>query len=444
MKNQWGLRLFKLFVLFGVPSFGLLYAFQFIGQTGETAPFRAFIPGLFSVSRGANASDKTDIPLESSLTIVNFWATWCPPCVEEFPSMVEMRRQLAGKDIRLVFVSVDEDWNNVLQFLNKNSVPYDPETMFWDPSRKTAETWGTTQFPETYVLRRDSWAVERIIGAQVWSRPTAIDYFVKLADKFKNVTKKSTAHAGVLLHELLISSAFAQEATEAPVAAPKAKKKEAVKAVAVEEPMIHEQDQKNLEKLRANIGVATTNLQNAEAAEKEESRNLQEQKIVFERRQKELSEAQSDLEKIEAKAKEIAGLLSKTSDSLKAEEREKKKVEAQIRDIQNKITELQKRIEQSKDELNQANKGLNTRVQAIETYEKAKESSEEEGKSLSAKKETAAQLVSDRKKEAAKASKEISDRERKLAEIRTQMARAKKVLEEQKKKLSEFDQMLKK
>ena len=45
--------------------------------------------------------------------LVNFWATWCPPCVEEVPSMEELARRLDGSDMRLLAVSVDDDWDTI-------------------------------------------------------------------------------------------------------------------------------------------------------------------------------------------------------------------------------------------------------------------------------------------------------------------------------------------
>jgi len=435
MRNSLGLRLFKLFVLFGVPLLGVLYAYQFTDQDGEKSglvPFRPFQPSDFSVSVGGEAAKLAQIPSDNAITVVNFWATWCPPCVEEFPAMIEMRRQLEKSDFRLVFVSVDDDWSKVLQFLKVNNVPYDPQSMFWDPTKKTSLAWGSKKFPETYVVRRDLWVVERIIGLQAWTRPQVISYFENLALKFKGIPPKTSMHS--LLVDTFVNKSFANTSDE---------KTESSEKIA-DEPLVHEQDQKSLSLLKSNIETATQNLQNAEAAEKEELRNLEEQKIILSRREKELDEAESDLEKIQLKSKEVSQILSKTSTSMKLEEREKAKIEAQMKEIQSKIIELQKKIDQSKDELTQATKGLNTRVQSIETYEKARESSEEESSALKAKKETATQLVSDRKKEVSNARKGIRDRDEKLRDIRSQMAKAKRVLEDQKKKLNEFEQLLKK
>lgn len=440
------LRIFKLFVLIGFPAFGLLYAYQFTGQDREViVPFKTFKAPEYSVNSPGSTSSDARIPLSEAVTVLNFWATWCPPCVEEFPAMMELRRQLKGKGVNLVFVSVDEDWNNVLKFLKTNNVALDSANMFWDPSKATAKKWGSEKFPETYVVRRDGWVVEKIIGQQAWTRPGVIQYFVELGDKFKGVTAFNKWLSTIGLTRLVqnVAGQFITKAYAEDTKKPKANT-EKDSGYSSNDPLIHEQDKKTIDKLKQNIETATQNLQNAEAAEKEENRNLQEQKIIFERRTKELNESQSDLEKIEAKTKEVNLLLSKTSDSLKLEEREKRKVESQIKDIQAKIVELQKKLESAKDDLNQANKGLNTRVQSIETFEKAKESSEEESNQLKTKHDKAKGVVAERKKEVDKASKEISDRERKLSEIRSQLAKAKRVLDEQKQKLSEFEQMLKK
>ncbi|MEO5668706.1 MAG: TlpA disulfide reductase family protein, partial [Bdellovibrionota bacterium] len=114
-KLQWT----KLAILLLIPVMGVLYAYQFTGQAREEiVPFKPFKPVLWSVSRGQVGTipveelEHMDIPLEAPITVVNFWATWCPPCVEEFPALLELQRRLEGK-VDIVFVSVDDKWENV-------------------------------------------------------------------------------------------------------------------------------------------------------------------------------------------------------------------------------------------------------------------------------------------------------------------------------------------
>ena len=426
MKSN-GLRWFKLSVILGFPLLGLLYAYQFTGQERElVVPFHSFKAPSAQVSVGGEPSRTQGLSFQTPVTIVNFWATWCPPCVEEFPAMVELQRQLEGKGVQIVFVSVNEKWADVEQFLKVNSIKLTEGRLFWDPLKTTAAAWGSTKFPETYVVRRDGWVVEKVIGLQQWTRPVVIKYFLDLGEKFKSLPLKASLDN---LNFLSLPQAWAADSKSSETIAP--------------EPLLHEQDQKTLTTMRTNIETATQNLQKAEAALREEDRNLKEQKVVHDRKKKEQLDSESDLEKIETKSKEIKTALNKTEESLRTEEREKKKIEGLIKDIQARIADLQRRIEESKDQLNQGNKSLNTRVQTLETLEKAKESSEEEMKVLQSKVERAKVLVGEKRQATLEASKEIDSRERRIREIRNQVALAEETLKKQKLMLEEFEKLLK-
>jgi cytochrome c biogenesis protein CcmG, thiol:disulfide interchange protein DsbE len=185
-KLQW----IKLSVLILIPAMGALYAYQFTGQAREEiVPFKPFMPKSLQVSRGqvgAASLESFDLPLKAPVTLVNFWATWCPPCVEEFPAMLELQRRLEGK-VDVVFVSIDEKWEDVDAFFKKHGLEVAEGRLFWDPKRDLATSWGSQKFPESYVVRRDAWAVERIVGLQQWTRPAVVEYFEDLAERFATI-----------------------------------------------------------------------------------------------------------------------------------------------------------------------------------------------------------------------------------------------------------------
>lgn len=183
--QQLALRLFKVFVIFGFPLLGGIYFYQFTGDLKEVAvPFETSrIPDKAFVQPPQGGAPMA-IPLRTPITVINFWATWCPPCVEEFPAMVELQRQLAGKGVEIVFVSIDEKWAAVEQFLASNRVWVDRERLYWDPSREAAKAFGSDKFPETYVVRQDGWILEKIVGAQRWTLPASLRYFEELGAKY--------------------------------------------------------------------------------------------------------------------------------------------------------------------------------------------------------------------------------------------------------------------
>ena len=105
--------------------------------------------------------------LRDKTVFLNFWATWCPPCVEEMPSL---RRLYAAfeDDPRFAFlaVSTDASWSEVRTFFADDPAPF---PVLLDPEGAVARQYGTTKFPETYVLQ-DGRIVGHIIGPRDWDR----------------------------------------------------------------------------------------------------------------------------------------------------------------------------------------------------------------------------------------------------------------------------------
>ena len=113
---------------------------------------------------------KVDLSKEKGrLVVIHFWATWCPPCVDEIPELAKFWEQYKGRqDIVLYAVSVDKDWKTVDDFNAKhpNNLP-----LYRDLDSATAKRFGTTQFPETYITNRAGRVLFRVQGAVQWRDP---------------------------------------------------------------------------------------------------------------------------------------------------------------------------------------------------------------------------------------------------------------------------------
>ena len=113
---------------------------------------------------------KIDLTKEKDkVLIVHFWATWCPPCVEETPALSKFWEAYRDrKDVALYAVSVDKDWKTIDDFVAKNpsSLP-----LFHDPKEATAKRFGTSQYPETYIVNKKGRVLFRVPGAVDWSDP---------------------------------------------------------------------------------------------------------------------------------------------------------------------------------------------------------------------------------------------------------------------------------
>jgi len=109
------------------------------------------------------------------VVLLNFWATWCPPCVEEAPALEALAHAVSGPDIATIAVSVDEGWEDVKEFVEAQGFgTKTPKlTLLLDVPRKVAGSYGTTKFPETYVVDRDGQLLYRFVNKRDWSSEAA-------------------------------------------------------------------------------------------------------------------------------------------------------------------------------------------------------------------------------------------------------------------------------
>ncbi len=106
------------------------------------------------------------------IVMVHFWATWCPPCVEELPTLAMLNQSMSDKDFVMLAVSVDEGGADaVTSFMNRNNLNV---PVLLDPDRATASRYGTYKFPETYILDREGIVRYKIIGPRDWREPVAL------------------------------------------------------------------------------------------------------------------------------------------------------------------------------------------------------------------------------------------------------------------------------
>ncbi|WP_242341403.1 MULTISPECIES: TlpA disulfide reductase family protein [Anaeromyxobacter] len=123
---------------------------------------------------------------KGQVVFVNFWATWCPPCREEMPSMVRLGRELEAKHpgrFRMVAVSVDEAWDPVKEFFA--APPYFGKpglAVALDPAQVATRAYYCAarggvcpdlKFPETYIVDKDGRLVAFVVGPRDWSDPSA-------------------------------------------------------------------------------------------------------------------------------------------------------------------------------------------------------------------------------------------------------------------------------
>jgi peroxiredoxin len=100
--------------------------------------------------------------------VLNFWATWCPPCIDEIPSMDAMAKQLAPKGVVVLGVSVDRNAAAYERFLKQARVSF---LTARDPEARISASYGTFKYPETYVIDASGRVRQKHIGPRNWLEP---------------------------------------------------------------------------------------------------------------------------------------------------------------------------------------------------------------------------------------------------------------------------------
>jgi len=99
--------------------------------------------------------------------VVNFWASWCPPCRKEMPALQGLDDAMDRQHFRVIGVSVDEDKNLMREFLIQHQIHFDN---FHDADRHLAfELLGIRNYPETFIISPEGLIVMRIVGEQLWN-----------------------------------------------------------------------------------------------------------------------------------------------------------------------------------------------------------------------------------------------------------------------------------
>lgn len=123
--------------------------------------------------------------LQGTVVLLNFWATWCPPCRDEVPSLVRLNAIMGGSGFRLLTVSIDGGGAATVESYFRMTgyrLPTIP-----DPDGRLAKLYGVTGIPETFILDRNGMVRKKIVGPIDWDSPDVVAYLLKLQNKEQTV-----------------------------------------------------------------------------------------------------------------------------------------------------------------------------------------------------------------------------------------------------------------
>lgn len=161
-------------ILAGVALLAALMAprAQFVApREDQPAPDFAFV---------LNGQETTLSALRGQVVVLNFWASWCPPCVEEMPSLEGLHQQLGGNRLLVLGISVDESREAYSQFLTNHKLTFPNHR---DPEKRISTLYGTFMYPETYIIDKKGIIVRKAIGAVEWDSPSIIQYLQALLNE---------------------------------------------------------------------------------------------------------------------------------------------------------------------------------------------------------------------------------------------------------------------
>jgi len=109
--------------------------------------------------------DKKHALPKGDVILLNFWATWCPPCRLEMPSMVKLSKKYAAKGLKVVAVSVDRDSKALKDFVVEYKLPF---LVLHDIDSAVSANYGVYRYPETFLIDRQGRVQAHLIGAIEW------------------------------------------------------------------------------------------------------------------------------------------------------------------------------------------------------------------------------------------------------------------------------------
>ena len=131
-----------------------------IVNAGDTAPNFSIV-----TERGKTV---TRSDFGGKLLVLNFWASWCPPCITELPSLNQFATEYASQGVVVLGVSIDKNEHLYKNFLTQRQVAFDTAR---DPEANISSIYGTFQIPETYIIDRTGKVLEKVISNQDWMDP---------------------------------------------------------------------------------------------------------------------------------------------------------------------------------------------------------------------------------------------------------------------------------
>ncbi|EEV19781.1 antioxidant, AhpC/TSA family [Treponema vincentii ATCC 35580] len=144
----------------------------YVYDTPIDLPISSSIPALAGDSIKVGA-------FTGKISLLNFWATWCPPCRAEMPSIERLHKQMSGTKFQIIAVNSGERRSQVASFIEKNKYTF---PIYLDESNELSSIFAARGLPSTYLVNKEGKVIAARIGAMEYDQAELIKVLKELAD----------------------------------------------------------------------------------------------------------------------------------------------------------------------------------------------------------------------------------------------------------------------
>jgi len=139
--------------------------------------FNADIPAPNFTIYDLSGKAVTLTELKGKVVLLNLWATWCPPCKAEMPSLQRLYEATKDKDFVILAIDSGEDKDTVSKFITANNYTF---PIMIDPTNNAIEQYSSGSIPTTYLINKKGFVLGRVVGGKEWDSKEFIDLIDKL------------------------------------------------------------------------------------------------------------------------------------------------------------------------------------------------------------------------------------------------------------------------